>query len=165
MKLITTDILNDLSAKAAVSPRKRTNFNLHDSLEEPVHRLFNAIEPGTYVRPQRHSDPATFETVYVVRGAAVMLLFDDQGTVLDRIDLSEAGPALGVEIPAGTWHTMAALKRGTIFFEVKKGPYRPCPQEHFAPWAPSEGDSDTALFEIWYRTAQAGDIPPKRHEG
>src|SRR5574340_444926 len=154
MKLITTTILDELAAKAAASPRKRTNFNIHSSMDEPVHRMFNAIEPGTYVRPQRHSDPATFETVLVVRGTAVLLFFDDSGMVLKRVDLSPEGPDVGFDIPPGTWHTMAALKRGTIFFEVKQGPYLPCPEQHLASWAPAEGDPDAPVFEKWYHGAQ-----------
>ncbi len=162
IKVITATLLDELATKAAASPRKRMNYNLHTSLDEPVHRLFNAIEPGTYVRPQRHSDPATFETVYFVRGAAVLLLFDDIGTVRERIELSAEGPQRGVEIPAGTWHAMAALENGTIFFEVKQGPYRPCPPEHLASWAPAEGEADVRLYEEWYRTARPGDTPPVR---
>ena len=46
MKLITTTLLDELSEKAASSPRKRTNFNIHLTMDEPVHRMFNAIEPG-----------------------------------------------------------------------------------------------------------------------
>jgi len=159
---INNRLLDELSAKAAASSRKRMNYNLHASLEEPVHRMFNAIEPGTYVRPQRHAVPPTFETIYFVRGAAVMLLFDDQGIVLERIDLSSDGPHMGIEIPAGTWDTMAALVPGTIFFEVKQGPYRPCPPVHLASWAPAEGEPDAALFEEWFRNARQGDKPPLR---
>lgn len=160
--IFDADLLGRLSAAAAASARKRTNHNIHASLEEPVHRLFNAIEPGTYVRPQRHADPATFETVLVLRGAAVLLLFDDKGTVRERVDLSPEHGAFGFDIPAGAWHTMAALKPGTVFFEVKQGPYRQPLPEHLASWAPQESDPDAAVFEAWYRTARPGSLPPRR---
>lgn len=159
---ITNDLLDALSARAAGSLRKRANHNIHAGLDEPVHRLFNAIEPGTYVRPQRHADPATFETVLLVRGAAVLLLFDDHGTVRERIECSSRGPLIGFDIPAGAWHAMAALSPGTVFFEVKQGPYRPSPPGHMADWAPAEGDPDANAFEAWYRSARPGAVPPPR---
>ncbi|MDH4164063.1 MAG: hypothetical protein OEW15_15440 [Nitrospirota bacterium] len=60
---------------------------------------------------------------------------------------------------------MAAVKAGTIFFEVKQGPYRPSPEQHQASWAPSEKDPDAQDFEKWYQKAQAGSIPPSRRSG
>jgi len=55
---------------------------------------------------------------------------------------------------------MAAFEQGTIFFKIKQGPYVPPQDPHVALWAPAEGTADVARFEVWYRTAQAGDMPP-----
>ena len=55
MKRLTADILIALRAEAAASPRRRKNFNLHASPDDPIQRLCNAFEPGTYVRPHRHA--------------------------------------------------------------------------------------------------------------
>ena len=32
------------------------NYNFHESLDAPIHRLLNALEPGTYLPPHRHVD-------------------------------------------------------------------------------------------------------------
>ena len=82
MKQIDSKILDDLSAQAAASQRKRANHNLHKGVEDPVQRLCIAIEPGTYIRPNRHADPETMEVFLLLRGSAVVLLFDDAGRVL-----------------------------------------------------------------------------------
>jgi cupin fold WbuC family metalloprotein len=157
---ITNTVLDKLSSAAAASLRKRKNFNLHEHADDPVQRLFNAIEPGTYIRPHRHGDPSTWEVLYLVRGSAAFLVFDDGGTVMERLHLSAQGPEHGIEMLPDTWHTLAALEPGTIFFEVKRGPYIQPKGPHVAPWAPEEGSEETSRFEEWFRTARAGDIPP-----
>jgi cupin fold WbuC family metalloprotein len=160
MKQIDTTLLDDLTATAAASARKRAHHNIHPKLEDPVQRLCVAIEPGTYIRPHRHAEPLTWEVFIMLRGSAVFLAFDDSGRVLERIELAAAGLVRAIEIPAGTWHTIASLERGSVFFEVKQGPYRAPLAGNSAAWAPSEGASECTQFESWYRTAQVGDSPP-----
>ena len=55
LKLYGADTLRGLSAEAARSPRRRKNLNVHPVLEDPVQRLFNALEPGTYACSHRHA--------------------------------------------------------------------------------------------------------------
>lgn len=160
IKRIDKKLLDDLTAKAVTSSRKRAHHNLHDVLEDPVQRLCVSIEPGTYIRPHRHADPLTWEVFFLLRGSAVYLTFDESGRVTERIDLSARGPVHAIEIPAGRWHSIASLEPGSIFFEVKKGPYKAPLAENSAAWAPAEGDAECARFETWYRSAQTGDAPP-----
>jgi len=160
IKQIDMNLLDDLMAKAVTSPRKRAHHNLHPFLEDPVQRLCVAIEPGTYIRPHRHADPMTWEVFLMLRGSAVFLSFDDSGRVIERIVLAVTGLVKAIEIPAGTWHSIASLEQGSVFFEVKQGPYKAPLAAHSAAWAPVEGDAECAQFETWYRTAQVGDRPP-----
>ncbi len=162
MKVIDLQLFDGVSQAALRSPRKRSNFNLHEKLDDPVQRLFNAIEPGTYIRPHRHGNPETWELFLMVRGSAVFLIFDDAGRVAERFDLKAGGSPLGIEIPPGTWHTIAALEPGTVFFEVKQGPYVPPQPENIASWAPAEGEPQTAEFEAWFRRAAKGDAAPRK---
>ena len=160
MKQIDSKILDDLSAQAAASQRKRANHNLHKGVEDPVQRLCIAIEPGTYIRPNRHADPETMEVFLLLRGSAVVLLFDDACRVTERVQLSARGPVYAVEIPPKAWHAMASLEKGTVFFEVKQGPYAAPKGVNVAAWAPEEGKPEAMKFEAWYRQAKAGDMPP-----
>ncbi|MEK7261899.1 MAG: WbuC family cupin fold metalloprotein, partial [Pseudomonadota bacterium] len=75
MKRLTADILIALRAEAAASPRRRKNFNLHASPDDPIQRLCNAFEPGTYVRPHRHAAGGVWELFLVLSGAAAVLTF------------------------------------------------------------------------------------------
>jgi cupin fold WbuC family metalloprotein len=131
--------LEALSDAARRCPRLRLNRNLH-AMEDPVHRLLNAMEPGSYVRPHRHATPPKSETILVVAGELGLVLFDDAGGVLSATRLSAAGPLHGADLPPGTWHTLVALASGTVFFETKPGPYVPPGPEDSASWAPAEGD-------------------------
>ena len=120
-------------------------------MEDPVHRLLNALEPGTYIRPHRHLKATKAETAIVISGAIAVLIFDDAGTLLEKRRLSPLGHDLGIETPAGVWHTFVALEPGSIFFEAKAGPYEPLRPEELAPWAPPEGAPDAADLERSWR--------------
>lgn len=152
--------LAELSATARGRDRLRANRNLHDDLAEPVQRMLNAFEPGTYVRPHRHADPPTWELFLALEGTAACLTFDDAGTVTERCGIGPGGPVRGLEIPAGAWHTLVALAPGTVLFELKEGPYRPLGDKDFAAWAPAEGTVEAAALEDWLRTAAAGERWP-----
>ena len=160
LKAITDQLLVDLSAEARLSPRLRKNHNLHRSLDDPVQRLCNAFEPGTYVRPHRHTQTGRWELFVILHGAAAILLFDDEGVVIDRLELDAEGRVRGVEVPPNTWHTVVSLKSGTVLFEVKPGPYIKTTDKNFASWAPPEGDSRCIVFEKWYQQAQKGSGAP-----
>ncbi len=160
MKLIDNELLGKLIVQAAISPRKRTHFNLHPELSDPVQRLCIAMEPETYVRPHRHSDPETWEVLIILRGSIALNVFDESGKVLERTVLKAGGPVIALEFPLNTWHAPVSLEPGTVVFEIKQGPYKPIPEQHLASWAPSEGDPEAALFVKWYQTARVGDLPP-----
>jgi len=157
VKTISDKQLLRLSGEAAASPRLRKNLNVHQAPEDPIQRLFNAMEPGTYVRPHRHAHPAGWELMLAVRGAFSIIIFDDKGSVLERVDLSAAGGDMAVEIPAYTWHAVVVLAPETVMFEVKPGPYSPVEDKDFAAWAPEEGDPDAERVVAWYEIAKRGD--------
>lgn len=157
MKLIDQTLLQQLSTKAGEAPRRRANFNLHLSLSDPVQRFLNAMEPGTYVRPHRHAHCLKWELSVALSGSAVILLFDDNACVTDRTILNAHGPVYGVEIPAGSWHTVAAREPNTILLEFKPGPYTRTTDKDFAAWAPEENQPHCEKFEQRFHHARCGD--------
>ncbi len=136
--IITHEALETLSGKARAIARLRANLNVHPQLEDPIQRLFNAMEPGTYVRPHRHARESGWELMMCIKGAFSILLFDDSGTVLNRVDLAGDAGNLAVEIPAFAWHVVVSHRPGTVMFEVKPGPYTVVDDKDFAAWAPPE---------------------------
>lgn len=146
MKLITNELLERVTVEAQTSPRRRKNYNFHQSDESRCNRLLNALEPGTYIRPHRHLDPEKEELMVLLRGRMGMVYFDESGSVTETALLAAGGDAFGIDIPSGTYHSLVCLEPGTVFLEAKAGPYRPFTAEETAPWAPSEGDAATASY-------------------
>ncbi len=157
---VTHETLNALAEEAQNSARLRKNLNLHPDLGDPVQRLFNAMEPGTYIRPHRHARDNGWELMICLRGRFSILIFDETGQVLDRADLQADAGTRAVEIPAFTWHAVVSRQPGTIMFEVKPGPYSPVEDKDFASWAPPENSPETLHTLRWYAEAKPGDIAP-----
>jgi cupin fold WbuC family metalloprotein len=141
-------LLAQKAADAAASPRLREIHRLHAEDGESLHRMLNAIQPGSYVRPHRHLDPPKAEAFILLQGALGFVQFDDDGGVrrencllLDR----ERG-ALGVDAREGRFHAIFALAPDTVAFEVKPGPYSPVSDKDFASWAPAEGDARAKAY-------------------
>ncbi len=159
MRAVTRTELTALSEAARGAARLRRNLNLHPELSDPVQRLVNAFEPGTYVRPHRHAVPGKWELFAWLAGRAVLLGFNDDGMVTERVEIDATTPL--AEIPAGCWHTLAALEPGTVLLEVKQGPYAPLAPEAFAAWAPADGTPQAAALERWFHHARVGERAPR----
>lgn len=142
--------LDALVGAAQAAPRQRMNLNVHRAPDDLCQRLFNAVEPASYIRPHRHAHPPLAETMVAVRGAFLLVEFDEHGGIADSLRLAAPGSrwhaqaATAVELAPGTWHTVLALESGSIFFEAKAGPYDPNAPRDFAPWAPEEGAPEAA---------------------
>jgi hypothetical protein len=104
----------------------------------------------------RHVDVELFDNALLD-----FLVFDEAGKVQERVALKAGGPVQAIEIPVDTWHSIASLESGTIFLEVKQGPYSAPKGGNCAAWAPTEDEKETGLFEAWYRSARPGDEPPE----
>lgn len=139
MKIINQQLLDEITAAAQVNPRQRKNWNIHPDDGFPAHRLLNAMEPASYIRPHRHLDPLKAETFMIVRGRLGILVFDENGVVTEKLLLTAEGENIGADIPAGVFHTAVSLAAGTIFFEAKAGPYHPLSEDEKPAWAPEDG--------------------------
>ena len=143
---VRRESLDALSSTARESPRRRKNLNFHAELSHPAQRLLNAVEPGSYIRPHRHSHPDRDETFIVLRGAFGLVIFDDSGRVAESVVMRANGEVVGGNVPSGTFHTLVSLEPGSIFFEAKAGPYEALTDKDFAPWSPPEGHADVGGY-------------------
>lgn len=146
MQIVTDTLLDGITAAAQQAPRLRKNHNLHASDASACHRLFNAIEPGSYIRPHRHLDPEKDETFVMVRGSLGVVTFDETGAVTGSCLISAAGDKVAANITHGVYHTAVALESGSIFFEAKAGPYLPLAAEEQGGFAPQEGSPEAASY-------------------
>ena len=142
MKLITDSLLNNVSGQAKENPRLRMNYNFHESMDAPIHRMLNALEPDTYLPPHRHKNPDKEEIYIVLRGSLLAILFDEEGNVTDKVNLNPDKGMYGIEIPPCIWHCIIVLEPNTVIYEIKQGPYAPLIPENLAPWAPDVSDKE-----------------------
>ena len=157
IKVYTNTRLDQLKEDAASAKRRRSHLNVHAELDASVQRLFIATQPDTYMRPHRHPEAHKWEFFIVLQGKIDLLVFDDQGALLQRIAMS-GEQTRAVEVPPGTWHAYVCMEPGTLALEIKEGEYLPTREQDFAPWSPAESSERAAGFLQQMRVAQAGDL-------
>lgn len=145
MKLINKQLLDETTAKAKAAPRLRMNYNFHDDLNDPINRLLNAMEPDTYLRPHRHTNPDKNEVFLLLRGKVAIFIFDNEGNITQTEILDPLNGSYGGEIPAGVWHGLLVLESGSVIYEIKEGPFAPLAPENLAPWSPAAEDTDATF--------------------
>lgn len=150
-------LFEKLLLDAGASPRKRAHHNIHRDYSESVQRLCIALKRGTYVRPHCHKDIDGWEMIMALKGEVVMLIFDSEGFVKQRFELSSENGDMGVELEPNTWHMVFPANLEAIIFEVKEGPFRPKKNCDFASWSPKENSKDVDEFLVWAKCAIAGD--------
>jgi cupin fold WbuC family metalloprotein len=133
------------SADASANPRQREIHVLHRGSWEPVQRMINAVQPTSYARPHRHTQPGKSETIMLLSGSLGFVTFSDDGTPLDLIHLHPT-KSLAVDCREGVWHTFVALEPDTVVLEVKAGPHEAATDKEFASWAPEEGSDDAQAY-------------------
>ena len=148
IKVFSAEDLDLLVMQAKNSPRLRQHSNIHLDYADPCQRLFNSIEPDSYIRPHRHG----VETLFAIRGLMALIVFNNDGVIdgIQRFGIGSSSSSLniaaGIEIPSHKWHTVVSLASGSILLEIKAGPFDPNMPKFLAPWAPEEGTSDGAYY-------------------
>lgn len=117
---INKELLEKLFDQARHNPRLRQNFDLRTSADDNSQRMLNALLPGTDVPIHRH--PQSTETVVVLCGKLVEVIYDDGGRDVERISLDPLAGEFGCVVPKGAWHTVEVLEPSVIF-EAKDGGY------------------------------------------
>ena len=150
-------LFDRLLSVAGSNPRKRVHYNIHQNHSEPVQRLLIALKSGTYIRPHCHFDVENWEMIIALQGMVVMLIFNLDGTVENRLELSPVASDIGVELKPGTWHMLFPANSEAVILEVKQGPFRPKQKSDFAVWSPEENSEEVEKFLAWAKYAVVGD--------
>ena len=139
--VIDNKLLDSLFEQAKSSSRLRMNYDLRTTTGDTSQRMLNALQPGTGVPIHRHEE--TSETVVCLCGRLEEIIYEEvveyvqdetsrTGEVMrkqtfkevERHLLCPAEGVYGMQIPAGTWHTIRVLEPSVIF-EAKDGAFRP----------------------------------------
>lgn len=127
--LLDTAFINSLLDRAKESPRLRQHYDLRNSAADTSQRMLNALLPGTEVAIHRHEETA--ETVVCLMGKLEEVMYEEHlnengGRVFKEVRRQVLAPAeglYGMQIPAGTWHTVKVIEP-TVILEAKDGPYK-----------------------------------------
>lgn len=125
--LIDENLIQQITAEAQVSDRKRKNFNFHETLADPCQRMLNTMLIGTKFDIHRHVNTA--ETFVLLKGKLDLMFYNDKGEETERFHLNPVIGNFGIHIPAGQWHSLEVLEDCTIF-ETREGPYIPISHEN-----------------------------------
>jgi cupin fold WbuC family metalloprotein len=134
------------------SPRRRVIQPFHRDHSADLQRMFNAVQPDSYIAPHRHLDPPKAESWIVLRGALAFFTFDEHGRVEECLEIRAGGPIFGVDLEPGVYHTFFALEPDTVVYEVKSGPYLPSNDKAFPEWAPREGSNNVPAYLAWLKS-------------
>ena len=146
MIIINDELIAPITLKANASPRRRMNYNFHPQLDDPLQRMLNCLEPGTYIQPHKHENPDKCEAFILLKGKVLVVEFDNDGQVTSHALLEAETGTYGAEIAPRIYHCIIALESGSVVYEVKNGPYSPLDDKNFASWAPKEGENGCQAY-------------------
>jgi cupin fold WbuC family metalloprotein len=142
------DLVRRKARDARLNARKREIHVLHDGDPDPLQRMLNALQPGSYVPPHRHLTEPKAEALVLLQGAVAFVPFMQDGSpdTEHMVHVAQESGVVGVDWRAGVWHTFFALEPDSVVFEVKTGPYDASTDKEFAPWAPREEESGAGQY-------------------
>ena len=146
MIIINDDFIRPVTEKACISARLRMNYNFHPRLDDPLQRMLNCLEPGTYIQPHKHENPDKCEAFILLKGKMLVVEFDNTGNVTSHSLLEAGKGTYGVEIAPCVYHCIISLETGSVVYEIKNGPYSPIDDKNFASWAPREGNEGCQAY-------------------
>ena len=72
-----------------------------------------------------HEHPTKDESFVILRGKVRVTTYNDDGSIIEDVVLSQESGNYGVDIPKNAWHKLESLEAGSVVFECKEGPFVP----------------------------------------
>jgi cupin fold WbuC family metalloprotein len=132
-----------LKSAALASPKKRARLCTHSSQAEPLHEMLIVLPHGAYVRPHKHI--GKIESFTILEGEADVVLFEEDGTVRQRIPMGcvGSGKAFYYRLSRPIFHTLVVRTEFLVFHEVTEGPFH-AEKTVFAVWSPDARDTSVS---------------------
>lgn len=121
-------------------------FCMHRDVSDPVHEMFILHSKKTYIRPHKH--PNKDLSYHIIEGVADMIVFDEEGQILDIIALGEYGSRRNYfyRLNKVSYYVPLIYSDFLLFRETTNGPFK-LSDTIYAPWA-AERDNPTAIEEF-----------------
>ena len=136
---VDQNLVDQLKRRAVTEPTGRFRLCLHHSTSETVQQMIIAYRRASYIRPHRQDASKLY---VMLEGEFLVLLFDDQGNVTDRITLkhNDRSAPFSVRLVPGCWHTTFALSEIAVVCEILGAPNPDGKANQHPDWAPDEDD-------------------------
>jgi cupin fold WbuC family metalloprotein len=141
---ITEQELKEGLLQAHISPRRRHPHILH-KLGDEFNQVFNFMTRDSYMQPHLHPGEEKAEEIFLVKGRAAVIYFDNTGDVVNITHLKKEGVD-SVRVPAFTWHTYVMLTEEVVTYETMLGKYDIATWKRSAAWAPAENMEVSAEY-------------------
>lgn len=130
--------IDNLKALAKKDASGKCRMCLHNDIRDHVHEMIEVYPEGAYVRPHFH--PLKIETKTIIEGRLLVVLFDADGEISDKIIMEKSG-IFTVRIDKGIIHTDIPLS-DVVFHEINTGPFTGNDDSVFPKWAPISNDEE-----------------------
>lgn len=126
-----------IKAQAVANRRRRARICAHKTNNDALHEMLIAISAQSYIHPHKHVDKS--ESFHIIEGVVDVVIFDDDGTVADIIELGDhaSGRTFYYRLAHSAFHTLLLNTDFLVVHEVTNGPFSR-EKTLLAPWAPHE---------------------------
>ena len=137
---VAREDIDYLKERVRQNTRKRIRLCLHQSVEDNVHEMFVVLTKEAYIRPHKHLNKP--ESFYIVEGTVDAAFFDDEGNLVDVVQMGDYRSArrFYYRLPDPLYHAPFVTSDVLVFYEATRGPFNRA-DTVYAPWAPEENDS------------------------
>ena len=137
---INNELVDQIIGEAKQSQRHMARLLMHFEHNNPVQEMLIAMGRDCMVVP--NCSVGRSESLQVVQGELLLVIFDDNGNVLKRIEMGPYGSdkTFLYRLSSTPWHTMIPLSKIVVVHEVIEGPFvnssDPLPD-----WIPGDSES------------------------
>ena len=137
---INNELVEQIVKEASQSQRHMARILMHFDHEDPVQEMLIAMGRNCAVMPNRSVGRS--ESLQVVQGELLLIIFDDNGNVVKRVEM---GPAWSDKVflyrlSSTPWHTMIPLTKMVVVHEALEGPFKQS-SEPLPDWLPGDSES------------------------
>ena len=135
---INNELVDQIIGEAKQSQRHMARLLMHFDHEDPVQEMLIAMGRDCAVMPNRSVGRS--ESLQVVKGELLLIVFDDDGKVVQRVKMGPvgSGEVFLYRLSSTPWHTMIPLSEIVVVHEALQGPFNNS-SEPLPDWVP--GDS------------------------
>ncbi|HEB85974.1 MAG TPA: cupin fold metalloprotein, WbuC family [Gammaproteobacteria bacterium] len=120
---IGCDEIEFLRREVYRNEKGRVRINLHSENADPLHEMFIAMRPDSYIRPHKHLNKS--EAFHIIYGEADIIIFEDDGRIREVVHLASGSSikAFYYRMSKSFFHTLVIRSDVLVVHEITNGPF------------------------------------------